>query len=155
MRWSVRKALAWFGSPPRRSGAPRAAGFTLIELMYSAGFFMVGLAGVVSFQMTSAKGAAQAGAMSLAVNIVSNTIEIARTKTPATLRALPQPVTDYYDRSGTAQGSATGAFYTVVWTAAQPGGTTYFDVTARITWAPDAAISFTHNVQLDTRIPAW
>lgn len=145
-RWG-HKASAKSGS--RRSrGAQR--GFTLIELVLAAGYFLIGISAVALFQIAAAKGSASAGDLMMATTLTTNQIETIR-NSPALVIPLPSYPTLYYDRFGNA--AAAPGFFAVVYTTPPVTSTTqYTSVTVTTTWRQSPVNPFLHSVTMQTYI---
>jgi Tfp pilus assembly protein PilV len=140
-------------TPRRRRPRRGEAGFTLVELMYATGYFMIGLVGVVSFQLVAASGAGRAADVSMATNLCTSNLEMMRV-TPINTLMSQASVQLVFDRFGTKQGSTgfTSAYFTVTETVSQPQSAQYIDATVNTSWQTSGS-TFTHNIQMQTRLP--
>jgi Tfp pilus assembly protein PilV len=134
-------------------------GFTLLELMYAFGYFMLGITGLVFFQSVAANSTQRAGDISMATMITGGTIEEMRANPNVNL---PVNAVAYWDRfgnsqmaNGTTNPNYTGTVYfTVTTTASSPTGNFhYYDVQVATNWYQLPAITFQHGVVMQTRVP--
>jgi Tfp pilus assembly protein PilV len=134
----------------RRAAMRGQRGFTLVELVYATGYFMLGMTGIMMFQVAAANGSAQAGDLMLATTLTANALETARNTPATTLTATPSSVA-YFDRTGKA---TTGSgFFTVTTTVVPPTSTLlYFDATAATRWKSSPINPFVHGVTMQTRL---
>ncbi len=140
-------------APRRRLGGRRGErGFTLVELMYALGYFMIGLAGLTSFQLMAMRGSQQASDITLATNIAANAIENYRLSPPASVLAQPQPMLSTFDRYGTPNGTPT--YFTLSATATQPGGAAYYELSVGVRWVMALGDTFSHSIAMQTRVVA-
>ncbi|HET6344079.1 MAG TPA: hypothetical protein VFH51_04060 [Myxococcota bacterium] len=135
-----------------RSRSRHSRGFTLIELMYASGYFMVALTGIVCFQVVAARGSGQASDNSMASNLASSTLEELHTRSPAYLQSAGTG-TGMYDRSGNAVTAS--PYFTVTWTAAMTSGNSYFDVDVAVQWRPLGPLTSVSEIDMSTRISVW
>jgi Tfp pilus assembly protein PilV len=137
---------------PRRR--PSERGFTLLELMYAFGYFMLGIAGLTCFHAVAANATQHAADISMATMLTTGTIESIRVD-PNIAMNLPITKTSSYDRYGTvsSNGNYKGQYFTVVSISSQPTGVNYFDVTVQTNWYQLPVATFQHGVIMQTRIP--
>ena len=126
-------------------------GFTLVELMYALGYFMLGLTGLVSFQVMGAFTTQRAGDITLATNLTTATIENLRVQTPTSVVNAAQPIVTNYNRYGVKDALPT--YFTVSANASQASGNRYYDLSVSTSWTQGVSI-FVHSIRMQTRIPA-
>lgn len=141
---------------PRRSRAQR--GFTLLELMYAFGYFMLGIAGLTFFHAVAGNATQHAADISMATVLTTNAIESTRnnpnitTQFPATVTT-----TTVFDRFGNAQNTNTYSgtpYFTVTSSSSQPSGVgLYYQTVVQTTWYQPPNLSFQHGVIMQTYIP--
>lgn len=120
--------------------------------MYASAYFMIGLTGVVCFQLVAAQGTGQAGDSSVAGNLASNTLEDLHTRSPSYLQSVAA-ATLTYDRAGVAV--ASNPYFTVDWTAVQPTGSNFFDVAVTVSWKGGSGGTFPVKIERKSRIATW
>lgn len=141
------KATQPFGAGPKRRSQ---RGFTLIELVLAAGYFLIGISGVALYQIAAAKNSASAGDLMMATTLTANEVETLRhTPTPTLVAAGPQIL--YYDRTGIRQASP--SFFAVAYTFVAPAGNVqYTAVTVSTTWFQSPVNPFQHGITMSTYV---
>ena len=135
----------------RRRAIPKhQRGYTLVELMYATGYFMLGLTGLVCFQLVAATGTSRAADIMMATNLTSATIESTRVMSINTVLTASQPQVTTYSRAGSQNGTPT--YFTVYSTATQASGKAYYELQVSTQWQMPGN-SFQHNITMQTRIP--
>jgi Tfp pilus assembly protein PilV len=125
-------------------------GFTLIELMYATGYFMIGLVGLTCFQLVAAHGTQHASDITLATQITSNLLETSRATAFQTVLGMPQPQQSVYDRYGTRDGTPT--YFTATATATAQSGVAYYELVVSTTWRMRPGDTFVHGISMQTRV---
>ena len=125
-------------------------GFTLIELMYATGYFMVGLVGLTCFQLVAAHGSQHASDITVATTVTANLLETTRATAFQTVLGSPQPQQSVYDRYGTVNGTPT--YFTATTTATALPGLTYYELVVSTTWRMRPNDTFVHSISMQTRV---
>lgn len=136
----------------------RQRGFTLVELMYAFGYFMLGIAGLTFFHVVANNATQHAADISMATMLTSNAIETVRNDPNQQQTALMPTTTQVlYDRYGNAQTSSSYAgvpYFTVTTNNSMPAGASvYFQTVVQTTWYQLPVTSFQHGVIMQTFIP--
>jgi Tfp pilus assembly protein PilV len=139
-------------SPARRR---REAGFTLVELMYATGYFAIGLAGLVTFQVVAAQSSSRTADLASAINLTVGAMEVLRTKPPGYFTSVlntPQIVNSRRDSAAAvaSQYFTTTTTITRPATPNYPGGANYYEIIVKTSWSQPGS-TFVHNVVMQTR----
>jgi Tfp pilus assembly protein PilV len=140
--------------PPTPRRRRHEAGFTLVELMYATGYFMIGLVGIMSFQVVASTYSQRAADLSMATNLCTSNLEMLRVTPVNTLASLGTDYQIVYDRYGTKQGAAgfTAGYFTVTENIVQISGARYMNATVNTSWKASGS-TFVHNITMQTRLP--
>ena len=151
----------------QRQPQPRHSerGFTLVELMYATGYFMIGLAALASFQIVAATGSGRANDISNATNLAASTIEMVRASNFNTVLTTVQPMVATYDRYGNLTSTpafysvsatstvASPTYFTVTTNCSQVAGAGYYEIVVQANWKQNPSATFVHGITMQTRIP--
>jgi Tfp pilus assembly protein PilV len=123
--------------------------------MYATGYFMVGLVGLVSFQVVAVTGTQRAGDLSMATNLSASTMEMMRVTPVQSLTTQANPLVVYYDRYGIKQGATgyTTAYFTVTSSVTSVSGATYLEAKVTTSWQASVSNPFVHGVSMQSRLP--
>ena len=122
-------------------------GFTLLEVMIAVFLLAVAIIGAASVTTSVIKSNSFSQTLTTATTLAKDKMEElkASTYTAATQNASMWTGTDYANAGGTVQASATGAYYSRLWTA--PGTDTKI-ITVTVTWPTNQTVQRT--VELKT-----